>query len=90
MGDVASHCTISMDGDASAEIRTKVFRMGAPLLRSTIPLSLGEHSRRASAGHALNVNHGDAFDDGEEETVLSVSDGEDELGALSVTLDFPC
>merc|ERR1712167_127837 len=35
------HCSINTDGDASAEIRTKVFRIGAPLLRSTIPVSLG-------------------------------------------------
>mmetsp|Transcript_92082 Transcript_92082/g.269432 ORF Transcript_92082/g.269432 Transcript_92082/m.269432 type:complete len:206 (-) Transcript_92082:156-773(-) len=83
----ASHCTISMDGDVSAEIRTKVFRMGAPLLRSTIPLSLGEHAHRGS--HVPNVGKDDDVEDGEE-TVLSVSDGEDELAGLSVTLDFPC
>lgn len=36
-----AHCTISTGGECGGEIRTKVFRMGAPLLRSTIPVSLG-------------------------------------------------
>lgn len=36
------HCTINTEVElGTGEIRTKVFRIGAPLLRSTIPVSLG-------------------------------------------------
>jgi len=88
------HCSISTEGDAAAEIRTKVFRIGAPLLRSTIPVSLG----RTPAGYGGDVVqqsnvHGDCVEGEDEgvETVLSLSDTEfEDQGALSVTLDFPC
>mmetsp|Transcript_103401 Transcript_103401/g.287947 ORF Transcript_103401/g.287947 Transcript_103401/m.287947 type:complete len:227 (-) Transcript_103401:41-721(-) len=89
VAEASSHCTISTDGDASAGVRTKVFRMGAPLLRSTIPLSLGEHYHREGF-HGCSKPVMEGGSEGEEETVLSVSDGEDDFSALSVTLDFPC
>jgi len=94
------HCVISTEADPNAEIRTKVFRMGAPLLRSTIPVNLGtprvteaqmlaaaaERRRQKDAGSG-----DDDTDDSDVETVLSLSDiGVDDQGALSVTLDFPC
>lgn len=95
------HCMISTEADPNAEIRTKVFRMGAPLLRSTIPVNLGaprateaqllaaaaERQRQKDAGSGCD----DDTDDSDVETVLSLSDiGLDDQGALSVTLDFPC
>jgi len=92
------HCSISTEADPNAEIRTKVFRMGAPLLRSSIPISLGtprttitEAMMSARANRPRPQNEDD--DDGSDvETVLSLSDaGQDECqGALTVTLDFPC
>jgi len=96
-----SHCSINPAADPNAEIRTKVFRMGAPLLRSTIPLSLGsprlnEARLRASAEdrrrrEADGEEDDSDFEGSDVETVLSLSDvGIDDQGALSVTLDFPC
>lgn len=67
--------------------------MGAPLLRSTIPVSLGSN-RRAEEQQEQRQRRENA--DGEEgdsdaESVLSVSEGgADDQCALSVTLDFPC
>jgi len=90
-GQDSPHCSITTDGDgakAQSEIRTKVFRIGAPLLRSTIPVSLGRSS--AITSDLDLVSHAVA---GEEdvETVLSLSDIEvEDQGRLSVTLDFPC
>mmetsp|Transcript_21443 Transcript_21443/g.66887 ORF Transcript_21443/g.66887 Transcript_21443/m.66887 type:complete len:90 (-) Transcript_21443:83-352(-) len=87
-------CSISTGTDAPAEIRTKVFRAGAPLLRSTIPLSLGT-PRPESAGQRAEMAElaraAAEEDDGEMETIISVSDGDfEDAGMLSVTLDFPC
>jgi len=100
------HCTISTDTEKSAEIRTKVFRMGAPLLRSTIPVSLGRSATTGSlekcsmhlpAGKAASLrkvsghNCYEEDDDEDVETVLSLSDAEvEDQGHISVTLDFPC
>mmetsp|Transcript_49952 Transcript_49952/g.129668 ORF Transcript_49952/g.129668 Transcript_49952/m.129668 type:complete len:93 (+) Transcript_49952:1-279(+) len=90
-------CSISEDASAGAEIRTKVFRMGAPLLRSTIPVSL--RGRRSSAAGELprgsqepaDAAERDAAGGSDVETVLSLSDVElEDNAALSVTLDFPC
>eukprot|EP00421_Protoceratium_reticulatum_P047167 CAMPEP_0168452148 /NCGR_PEP_ID=MMETSP0228-20121227/48999_1 /TAXON_ID=133427 /ORGANISM="Protoceratium reticulatum, Strain CCCM 535 (=CCMP 1889)" /LENGTH=77 /DNA_ID=CAMNT_0008466781 /DNA_START=29 /DNA_END=262 /DNA_ORIENTATION=- len=77
-----------MQGDQCSEIRTKVFRMGAPLLRSTIPVALSMPKQDAALKARL-AREGDPGSD--VETVLSISDVEvEEQGALSVTLDFPC
>lgn len=98
------HCTISMGTDASAEIRTKVFRIGAPLLRSTIPVSLGRNGygsgygamqqppvAAATAAEQKKTHGSNSDSDDEVETVLSISDAEvEDPGQLSVTLDFPC
>ena len=84
-----AHCTIS-ESQGSSEIRTKVFRIGAPLLRSTIPVSLGGKNKDAKV---VKTPPGDENEkDGSDiETILSLSDGEVEHeGQLSVTLDFPC
>lgn len=97
-GNSNPHCTISTDGDAGAEIRTKVFRMGAPLLRSTIPVSLssprGEKQKLDKASKIAKAPraHNGENDDSDVETVHSLSDleCEDQGVALSVTLDFPC
>lgn len=97
---VNSHCSVNPAADPNAEIRTKVFRMGAPLLRSTIPLSLGSprlkeaHLRASAEERRRRQADGvqDSDDEGSDvETVLSLSDvGIDDKGALSVVLDFPC
>ena len=83
----SAHCKISEGG--ASEIRTKVFRIGAPLLRSTIPVSIG--GRRDSKNMKSvqrPVENGDGSD---VETILSLSEEEcAEEGQLSVTLDFPC
>lgn len=88
------HCSISTDADPNAEIRTKVFRMGAPLLRSTIPVSLGRSQTKDSLCNSSARNpvvDGDNIEDEDVETVLSLSDVEgDDHGSLAVTLDFPC
>lgn len=93
------HCTVSTEADASTEIRTKVFRIGAPLLRSTIPVCLGtprqEVKSARGAPPARESPTAAAADDGGDsdvETVLSLSDVEfeEEKGSLQVTLDFPC
>lgn len=90
-------CTISTEADPNAEIRTKVFRMGAPLLRSTIPVALG--TPRLTQAQLLahqqqrkeRRKEEEDDEDSDVETVLSLSDvGIDDQGALSVTLDFPC
>ena len=82
----SAHCTISEGG--GSEIRTKVFRIGAPLLRSTIPVSIGGRRESKTAKTAPQVNSGDGSD---VETILSLSEEEcAEEGQLSVTLDFPC
>ncbi|CAJ1380971.1 unnamed protein product [Effrenium voratum] len=80
-----AQCTVA-EGQASTEIRTKVFRIGAPLLRSTIPVTLGKS--RDTKQTAASTGEKDGSD---VETILSLSDAEavDE-GHLSVTLDFPC
>lgn len=96
-----------LDGQQqSTEIRTKVFRMGAPLLRSTIPVVLGSstHSarrevddengaarRKRKEGLGEDIDDdGDDFDGSDAETILSMSEvGVEDLGALSVTFDFP-
>uniref|UniRef100_A0A7S0ZZE5 Uncharacterized protein n=1 Tax=Noctiluca scintillans TaxID=2966 RepID=A0A7S0ZZE5_NOCSC len=77
----SSQCEVLL-GDPEAGIRTKVFRMGAPLLRSTIPVSLGRRSAAAEGPCGVSLETDDV------ETVLSISDGE-EVGSLAVTLDFP-
>jgi len=76
--------------------------MGAPLLRSTIPVSLGtprvseaqllESARGKRERREKREAHGeDDEEDSDVETVLSLSDvGIEDQGALSVTLDFPC
>lgn len=97
-GSPNPHCTISADRDGTTEIRTKVFRMGAPLLRTSIPVSLGlsREGRRLAEEQANDRTPKAAHDeeDGEGsdmETILSLSDiGVDDQGTLSVTLDFPC
>lgn len=93
-------CTVSAETDIG-QIRTKVFRMGAPLLRSTIPVALG--ARRASASSAASTegqaspiympkDRAACDNEGSDvETILSVSDLDmEDQGTLSVTLDFPC
>lgn len=89
-GNLNPYCTISTDADASSEIRTKVFRIGAPLLRSTIPVCLGRPTALASpTGCAKGVARRE--DDSDVESVLSLSDVEmEDRGAINVTLDFPC
>lgn len=91
------HCSIVVDlaQGQSTEIRTKVFRMGAPLLRSTIPVQLGTPRQREARESDAYPNT--AVDDGESdagsnaETILSLSElGVDDIGSLSVTFDFPC
>jgi len=95
-------CTVSPSGEAaSAGIRTKVFRMGAPLLRSTIPLTLSSPRQteasilaaaedRARRQAEAGADESD-YEGSDVETVLTMSDnGADDKGALSVTLDFPC
>jgi len=94
------HCSINTDGEAALEIRTKVFRIGAPLLRSTIPVSLGRSPSGGyggggygGGGYGAPKVHSASMEDEDEdvETVLSLSDEEfEDMGALSVTLDFPC
>lgn len=82
----SAQCSIS-EGYGSSEIRTKVFRIGAPLLRSTIPVTLGSKSKEAQPSSKIT----DEKDGSDVETILSLSDGEcDHEGQLSVTLDFPC
>lgn len=85
----SAQCTIS-DNQGPTEIRTKVFRIGAPLLRSTIPVNLGGKSK----DHKDSKRNPKVEEDREGsdvETILSLSDGEcDHEGQLSVTLDFPC
>lgn len=88
------HCSVNTGGYPGAEIRTKVFRIGAPLLRSTIPVSLGT-SRAETPRGARKVpaptDKGAGDGDSDVETVMTLSDGEQEdPGSLSVTLDFPC
>ncbi|CAE7483572.1 unnamed protein product [Symbiodinium natans] len=83
----SAHCTISEGG--ASEIRTKVFRIGAPLLRSTIPVTVG--GRRESKGVNMAQHKVDKEDGSDVETILSLSEGEcAEEAQLSVTLDFPC
>lgn len=96
------HCTISTEADPNSEIRTKVFRMGAPLLRSTIPVSLG--TPRMTEAQLMESARGkqdrknrpktegvQEEEDSDVETVLSLSDvGIEDQGTLSVTMDFPC
>eukprot|EP00441_Pelagodinium_beii_P025323 CAMPEP_0197659392 /NCGR_PEP_ID=MMETSP1338-20131121/47486_1 /TAXON_ID=43686 ORGANISM="Pelagodinium beii, Strain RCC1491" /NCGR_SAMPLE_ID=MMETSP1338 /ASSEMBLY_ACC=CAM_ASM_000754 /LENGTH=255 /DNA_ID=CAMNT_0043236293 /DNA_START=24 /DNA_END=791 /DNA_ORIENTATION=- len=92
------YCTISTEPDGVSEIRTKVFRIGAPLLRSTIPVILGSAPRAKGENDVpeLRPRRGKSQscdDDGSDvETILSLSDQEDAVdgGQLSVTLDFPC
>ena len=82
-----AQCTIS-EGHGPSEIRTKVFRIGAPLLRSTIPVTLGG---KKDAKPISKVEGDDEKDGSDVETILSLSDGErEDEGQLSVTLDFPC
>eukprot|EP00435_Cladocopium_sp_Y103_P059101 s938_g21.t1 len=84
-----AQCTIS-EGYGPSEIRTKVFRIGAPLLRSTIPVTLGG-KKDAKPTSQVEGFEGDDKDGSDVETILSLSDGEHaEEGQLSVTLDFPC
>jgi hypothetical protein len=35
------NCSVTLEQGITSDIRTKVFRMGAPLLRTTIPISIG-------------------------------------------------
>ncbi|CAE8627549.1 unnamed protein product, partial [Polarella glacialis] len=98
-GNTSAQCSISSDG-ASSEIRTKVFRMGAPLLRSTIPVSLGNSRNVAPTDEASSwrkskaagSGEGDEDEGSDVETILSLSDVgcDDDQAVLSVTLDFPC
>ena len=84
-----AQCTIS-EGYGPSEIRTKVFRIGAPLLRSTIPVTLGG-KKDAKPTSKVEGFEGDEKDGSDVETILSLSDVEHaEEGQLSVTLDFPC
>lgn len=84
-----AQCTIS-EGYGPSEIRTKVFRIGAPLLRSTIPVTLGG-KKDVKPTSKVEGCEGDEKDGSDVETILSLSDGEHaEEGQLSVTLDFPC
>lgn len=83
-------CKVSTVSSAPNEIRTRVFRAGAPLLRTTIPVSLGATCPVVSH----KVKHG-SLDlwpeemDGDVETVQSLSDAEvEDHETLSVTLDF--
>lgn len=92
-----SNCTISTDAVSTSEIRTKVFRIGAPLLRSTIPVALGGVKDTKRSHHKAPANRGNGAEDGSDEeasdveTVLSLSDvAVEDQGAISVTLDFPC
>ena len=83
----SAHCTISEGG--ASEIRTKVFRIGAPLLRSTIPVTVG--GRRESRHLGVAPPTTQKADGSDVETILSLSEGEcEEEAQLSVTLDFPC
>lgn len=85
-------CTITTEQDGSNEIRTKVFRIGAPLLRSTIPVSLGGYAKDPKRGMEVPVvaNAVDDDDGSDVETVLSLSEcGAEDQGQISVTLDFP-
>mmetsp|Transcript_137039 Transcript_137039/g.273323 ORF Transcript_137039/g.273323 Transcript_137039/m.273323 type:complete len:99 (-) Transcript_137039:51-347(-) len=88
------HCSVNTGGYPGAEIRTKVFRIGAPLLRSTIPVSLGMSRAETPRGACKVPTSGDKVagdGDSDVETVMTLSDGEQEdPGSLSVTLDFPC
>jgi len=103
-------CSVQMAPDAgpggNSDIRTKVFRVGAPLLRSTIPLSIsmGRSGGTSAATRAATASepaapsgqgapgHRDEDEDmSDVESVRSSSEiGVDDLGTLKVTLDFPC
>eukprot|EP00747_Dinoflagellata_sp_TGD_P186850 gnl/TRDRNA2_/TRDRNA2_44180_c0_seq1.p1 gnl/TRDRNA2_/TRDRNA2_44180_c0~~gnl/TRDRNA2_/TRDRNA2_44180_c0_seq1.p1 ORF type:complete len:315 (-),score=57.46 gnl/TRDRNA2_/TRDRNA2_44180_c0_seq1:98-1042(-) len=93
------HCSIATEVDSAStgEIRTKVFRMGAPLLRSTIPVQIGRSGTgtvpptpRVEAAASLDEDRTDDEDD-DVETVLSLSDVEmEDQVSLAVTMDFPC
>lgn len=69
-----AQCTIS-EGYGPSEIRTKVFRIGAPLLRSTIPVTLGG-KKDAKPTSKVEGFEGDEKDGSDVETILSLSDGE--------------
>lgn len=87
--------SIVTEGHPCTEIRTKVFRMGAPLLRSTIPIQLG--TRRPSmvesmGGKDREMRRDSGSDAGSDaEMVLADDDdiGVEDLGTFSVTFDFP-
>jgi len=85
----------SAGAGGNSEIRTEVFRVGAPLLRSTISLSMNM-TRTASEKNATDekdaAGRRDEDEDGSDvESVRSSSEiGLDDLGTLKVTLDFPC
>lgn len=97
-----SHYSITVAAEPASEIRTKVFRMGKPLLRSTIPLTIGGAGRsveseaptaEAPTAEVDAVHVGDCHEDSDIETVLSCVDDEEDfgvLGNLSITFDFPC
>jgi len=95
MCEVNPLCAITANESLkNEEIRTKVFRIGAPLLRSTIPVPLGRSSTVDSLGGICEGSQTGAAErpgNDEMETVLSLSDVESEdPGQLSITLDFPC
>merc|ERR1711957_1155637 len=90
------HCSVTEEtGGYCSDIRTKVFRIGAPLLRTTIPVSLGRSGcgggyAEAAVPKAPQQEHDDCSD---VETVISLEDADElaaDLNSLSVTLDFPC
>lgn len=97
-GETASaDCSISEDPSGSAEIRTKVFRRGAPLLRSTIPVSLrgrggadlrGRGAPPGGRGAGADQEAGDS----DVESVMSLSDADEfvDMTSISVTLSVSC
>lgn len=68
--------------------------MGAPLLRTTIPVMLGTPSKARAAAKAQQAAALPTQDDdggSDVETIISLDDCDvEDYGQLSVTLDFPC
>lgn len=86
--------TVATEANINTEIRTKLFRMGAPLLRSTIPVVVGDRhpteAQALAAARNRKSREGGGCDSGSDaEPVMSDSDiGIDDLSGLSVTFDF--
>lgn len=85
------HCSVTTEGTAAQEIRTKVFRMGAPLLRTTIPVVIGGRGGGYPGGYpdaATNGSKGPGYGGGGNDLPIAPAAKEEDASDVETVISM--